>query len=96
MSKNLNNFQQLPDSTGFAKWVSLPKYKQNLHITITGDVYDDILSYTTIVGGIDHLNSIVTIYGYWSVTTSKHINYVAEQLDYKVVDVHDVEMDLKS
>ena len=80
--KNLN--RQLPDSTGFAKWVSLPKYKQNLHISITGDVYDDILSYTTIVGGIDHLNSTVIKYGYWSATTSKHINYVAEYFGYAI------------
>ncbi len=66
------------------KWVSLPKYKQNLRITNTGDVYDDILSYTTIVGGIDHLNSIITKYGYWSPTTSKHINYVAEFFGYAI------------
>ena len=80
--KKLN--RQLPDSTGYAKWVSLPKYKQNLRITNTGDVYDDILSYTTIVGGIDHLNSIITKYGYWSPTTSKHINYVAEFFGYAI------------
>jgi len=79
---NLN--RQLPDSTGYAKWETLPRYSQNLHITRTGDVYDDILSYTTIVGGIDHLNSIVTKYGYWSATTSKHINYVADYFGYEI------------
>ena len=76
----------LPNATGLAKWENLPKYKQNLHVTKTGDVYDDICSYSTIVGGIDHLNSIVLRFGYWSPTTSKHINYVAAYYGYKIED----------
>ena len=66
------------------KWVTLPKYKQNLHITYDGFGIDDVLSYTTIVAGIDHLNSTVIKYGYWSATTSKHINYVAEYFGYAI------------
>jgi len=55
-----------------------PKYKDNLS-------YDDkfIYSYNTKVAEIDHRNGVVKPLGYWSVTTSKHINYAAAQLGYK-------------
>ena len=50
---------------------SLPKYKQNLRID-----GKDVWSYSTIVarrvGG--NLHQL----GYWSMTTQKHINYVAK------------------
>lgn len=52
---------------------NLPKYKQNLHIDV-----DRVISYRTHVATIDGKNLIVL--GYWSKTTSKHINYVANQL----------------
>jgi hypothetical protein len=52
---------------------NLPKYKQNLHID-----GDRVISYTTHVATIDGKNLIVL--GYWSQTTSKHINYVAQEL----------------
>lgn len=47
------------------------KYKKNLHIE-----GDKVLSYTTHVATIKGGQLIV--HGYWSVTTSKHINHVAE------------------
>ena len=64
------------------------RYFQNLRVQGTR-----VISYTTEVAEIDHPNDQVIRLGYWSATTSKHINYVASQLEYKVVDVHDVEMD---
>ena len=64
------------------------RYFQNLAVQGT-----HVISYTTKVAEIDHAKEQVIRLGYWSATTSKHINYVARQLDYKVVDVHDVEMD---
>lgn len=48
----------------------LDKYKQNL--TISGN---DVWSYSTIVAKIDG-NDLRQL-GYWSQTTQKHINYVA-------------------
>ena len=51
----------------------LDKYKQNL--TINGN---DVWSYSTIVAKIDG-NDLHQL-GYWSQTTQKHINYVANQL----------------
>ena len=51
----------------------LDKYKQNL--TINGN---DVWSYSTIVAKIDG-NDLRQL-GYWSQTTQKHINYVANQL----------------
>ena len=54
------------------------KYKDNLS-------YDDkfIYSYNTKVAEINHKNKVLIPLGYWSVTTSKHINYAASELGYK-------------
>ena len=50
--------------------ITLPKYKQNLRIN-----GKDVWSYSTIVARRvgDELHQL----GYWSMTTQKHINYVA-------------------
>ena len=64
------------------------RYFDNL--TVQGT---DVISYVTKVAVIDHKNEQVVRLGYWSATTSKHINYVASELGYKVADVEDVEMD---
>ena len=53
---------------------TLEKYKQNL--TIRGN---EVWSYSTHVATIDN-NDLLQL-GYWSQTTQKHINYVADQLD---------------
>jgi len=57
---------------------TLPKYKQNLRID-----GDDVWSYSTIVARIDGEKLIQL--GWWSVTTQKHINYVARELDLNLV-----------
>jgi|MGYP003677673862 hypothetical protein len=56
----------------------LSKYKQNL--TIKGN---QVWSYTTHVATIaeDKLYQL----GYWSMTTQKHINYVASELDLTLI-----------
>jgi hypothetical protein len=56
----------------------LPKYKQNL--TIQGN---NVWSYTTIVAKIDGNN--LHQLGWWSVTTQKHINYVASYLGLNLI-----------
>ena len=53
---------------------SFKKYKQNL--TLQGN---QVRSYNTHVATIDG-NNLLQL-GYWSQTTQKHINYVADQLD---------------
>ena len=53
---------------------TLSKYKQNLRIQ-----GNDVWSYSTIVAKIDG-NDLLQL-GYWSMTTQKHINYVADELD---------------
>ena len=53
---------------------TLPKYKQNLRID-----RNDVWSYTTKVARIEG-NEIYQL-GYWSMTTQKHINYVADYYD---------------
>ena len=51
----------------------MKKYKQNLEV-----IGNKVYSYETLVATIegDTLNQL----GWWSVTTQKHINYVAEEL----------------
>ncbi len=53
--------------------ITLDKYKQNLRI-----IGDDVYSYSTHVATIEHPN--LKQQGWWSVTTQKHINYVAREL----------------
>ena len=59
----------------------LGRYRKNLRVS-----KDSIFSYGTLVGLINHDLGQVIRLGYWSMTTSKHINYVARFLDYDVVD----------
>ena len=59
---------------------TLDRYKMNLK---TDDNF--VYSYDTKVAEIDHINKQVTPLGWWSVTTSKHINYVASEYGYKVI-----------
>jgi hypothetical protein len=58
----------------------LPKYKENLRIINGTDVY----SYSTRVAQIK--GSELHIYGWWSPTTSKHINYVAQYYNLTKID----------
>ena len=55
--------------------MNLSKYKQNLRIE-----GNKVISYTTHVATINHSEGTLTQLGYWSMTTQKHINYVANQL----------------
>ena len=56
----------------------MKRYKQNLKIE-----GNKIISYTTHVATIegDELKQL----GYWSMTTQKHINYVAKELNLKLI-----------
>ena len=58
----------------------LAKYTQNLRVDD-----DYIYSYCTKVATIDHVKRQVTPLGWWSVTTSKHINYAAKEMGMSVV-----------
>jgi hypothetical protein len=55
------------------------KYKDNLSV-VRFDGADWIQSYTTRVAKIDHDNGTAEVLGYWSQTTSKHINYACFEL----------------
>lgn len=63
----------------------LKRYKQTLQVDGT-----EIYSYDTHVANIDHERKIVIALNWYSVTTSKHINYVASQLDYEVVKSYEL------
>lgn len=58
--------------------MNFPKFKQNL--TREGN---KIYSYYTHVATID--NDKLIQLGYWSVTTQKHINYVARELNLTLI-----------
>tara|TARA_Y100000361_G_scaffold129664_1_gene125241 strand:- start:144 stop:353 length:210 start_codon:yes stop_codon:yes gene_type:complete len=58
----------------------LPRYKENLRI-IDGT---DVFSYSTRVAKI--IDDELHVFGWWSSTTSKHINYVAEYYNLKKID----------
>ena len=59
----------------------LDKYRENLLVSD-----DAVYSYLTRVAEIDHEKREVKPLGWWSVTTSKHINYVAREYDYRVTN----------
>ena len=63
--------------------ITFDKYKQNLKATD-----DSVYSYKTRVAEIDHKNRTITPLGWWSVTTSKHINYVGSEYGYEVQKVN--------
>lgn len=60
------------------------KYKDNLSI-VRFDGADWIQSYTTRVAKIDYDNRTAEVLRYWSMTTSKHINYACNELGLTVI-----------
>ena len=59
--------------------MTFSRYKKNLQIDD-----ENIYSYGTTVAKIDHQFKEVIVEKHYSMTTSKHINYVAGQLGYSV------------
>jgi len=45
----------------------------------------DVISYTTKVGLINYQAGTLKVLGHWSRTTTKHLNYVAQELKLKQV-----------
>jgi hypothetical protein len=60
-------------------FMKLKRYNKNLRV-----VDEKVYSYDTHVATINSLYKIVRVLGWWSVTTSKHINYVARELNYEL------------
>ena len=61
------------------KLTKMNKYKENLLVSDK-----NIFSYLTNVASINHELRSITVNKYYSVTTSKHINYVANEYNYTV------------
>ena len=59
------------------------RYKLNLRATD-----DAVYSYNTRVAEINHRDRTITPLGWWSATTSKHINYVGSEYGYEVQKVN--------
>ena len=60
--------------------IKFPRYKENLRIS-----GNEVWSYATHVATIDTINEELHQLGWWSVTTRKHINYVADFLNLKLI-----------
>ena len=60
-------------------YLTFSKYKQNLSVD-----HEWVYSYGTKVGRFYHEIKCILVSQYWSRTTSKHINYVAEEYGYEV------------
>jgi hypothetical protein len=58
------------------------KYKQNLNI-VELDGIQYVKSYQTLVAKVEG-NNLIQL-GWWSVTTQKHINYVASELNLNLI-----------
>ena len=58
--------------------ITLDRYKQNLRIE-----GNKVISYVTHVATIE--GDTLKQLGYWSMTTQKHINYVAKELNLKLI-----------
>lgn len=56
------------------------RYKQNLR-----NEGNKVISYTTHVATIDSANRKLLVHGWWSVTTSKHVNHVAKTYGLELV-----------
>ena len=67
------------DNTDGLQLMTLPKYQQNLRVSP-----EYVYSYMTAVAVINHGNKTIITDKFYSKTTSKHINYVAEIYGYKV------------
>jgi len=59
------------------------KYKENLLVS-----EEAIFSYLTKVAIIDHFNEQIHVKKWYSVTTSKHINYIGREYDYDVINYY--------
>ena len=57
------------------------RYKENLR-----RVGNDIWSYSTHVATIDSPGKLIQ-HGWWSVTTQKHVNYVANKYDLPIIEM---------
>lgn len=60
--------------------MTLTRYTKNLRVE-----RGKIFSYNTHVATINVMDKVVYVHGWWSTTTSKHINYVARILEYKTI-----------
>ena len=79
LQKQKKNKQKMYNTETATTRTTLEKYKQNLKVD-----YNNIWSYETKVAEIDHDKRTIKPLGWWSVTTSKHINYVGSEYGYEV------------
>jgi len=54
------------------------KHHVNEYINSDGDHYSDLISYESRVASYNHLTNKMSVYGWYSLTTSKHINAFLE------------------
>ena len=65
------------------QYSKMNKYKENL---LVSNQY--IFSYLVNVAKINHINKTITTNKFYSVTTSKHINYIANEYNYQLIKTY--------
>jgi hypothetical protein len=65
------------------KTLKFKKYQQNLSLVITEDG-NFVKSYQTLVAKVEDNNTLKQL-GYWSMTTQKHINYAAKEMNLTLI-----------
>jgi len=65
------------------KTLKFKKYQKNLSVVIT-EQGNFVKSYQTLVAKVEE-NCTLRQLGYWSMTTQKHINYAAKEMNLKLV-----------
>ena len=65
----------------------MTRYQKNLRVE-----GDKVYSYDTLVATIDRAKRTLTILGYWSKTTSKHLNYIATEFSLTKIKASEAEI----
>jgi hypothetical protein len=63
-----------------------PKHHVNEYVNSEGDHYSDLISYETRVASYNHATNEMSVYGWFSQTTAKHINAFLEFYGFEKVN----------
>lgn len=65
---------------------STKNHHVNEYVNSDGDHYSDLISYTTRVASYNHKTNEMSVYGWYSATTARHINAFLEFYGFEKVN----------
>ena len=65
---------------------STSNHHVNEYVDLDGDHYSDLISYTTRVASYNHKTKEMSVYGWFSATTARHINAFLEFYGFESCD----------